>query len=82
MRRDSDRDRIAALQTLIGDVGEAATEAARMGYPHVARLLDSCGSDLMNVAPGDHPAIANRARKALAVWSALRSLPLPESSIR
>jgi hypothetical protein len=52
---------------------QAATDAGATGYPQMARLLDDCAFALASCAPSKKSAIEGRARKALTVWTALRS---------
>lgn len=73
IEKNAAADRAEVIGELTTAVHEAATEAAVAGYPRIARLLDECGFALASCAPPKKSAVEGRARKALTVWTTLRS---------
>jgi hypothetical protein len=81
MARNPDPDERRVVEELTREVQEAAKEAAAMGYPRLALLMEECRSELAEEGARRRWAVEQRVRKALAVWSALRTFPLPHQPI-
>ena len=64
-----------SLVELIESLHQAASEAAAQGFPQMARTLDACGFSFANELAddrGNERDLVERARKCLAMWSAMR----------
>lgn len=60
---------------LVEELHEASSEAAALGFPRLARLLDECGFELASELADDRQnqrALVDRARRCLDVWRAMR----------